>query len=55
MQCTSEIKTWIALAKSAFKKKKTLFTRHLVLISSNKLDKMLYSEFYGVENGHSGR
>jgi hypothetical protein len=43
------------LAKSAFKKKKVPFISHLELISSNKLDKMLYSDIYGAENGHCGR
>jgi hypothetical protein len=37
------------------KKKKSPFTSHLELTSSNKLDKMLYSDFYGAENGHCGR
>jgi len=50
-RCTREIKSWIAMAKTAFSKKKTLFTSKLDLNLGKKLIKCyIWSmAFYGAE------
>jgi hypothetical protein len=43
-RCTREIKFKIAMAKAAFNKKETLFTRELDLKSEEEICKMLHLE-----------
>ena len=56
-RCTREIKSWIAMAKTAFSKKKTLFTSKLDLNLGKKLIKCyIWSmAFYGAETWHFGQ